>query len=238
MRVALLDQMEIEVDVNENDVVNVALGDTALISVDAYPERDFRGVVTEIANSARVSGLGSQEQVTNFPVKIRILDPHNTSEGDSGPGGPVQEGEVALVAGGPIPQFRPGMSGTVDISTETVEDVVAVPIQAVTVRDFNQVSPSDEEEGEEEAETEDMATAFGNDEDLRKVIFIVEEGNAEMLEVETGIADDTHIEVKSGLEADRQVIIGPYSAVSRTLRPGMAVQEREEGRGGPRGTAS
>ena len=131
MTIARLDQMELEVDVNENDVVNVSLADTAAIEIDAYPERIFRGVVTEIANSARLIGAGSQEQVTNFPVKIRILDPHNAEARVAARQGGRLEQEVPG-EGQDYPSFRPGMSGTVDIFTNTVDEVVAVPIQAVT----------------------------------------------------------------------------------------------------------
>ena len=225
MRIARLDQMEMEVDVNENDVVNVSIGDTARVEVDAYPEQPFSGVVTEIANSARVTAAGTQEQLTNFPVKIRILgvagqEEERTSEG-------VQREEVpgapAAIAG-----LRPGMSGTVDVFTQTTPDAVAVPIQAVTVRDFNQVQP-DTTEGDA-APDEDAAPGRA-EEDLRRVVFLVENGEAKMVEVETGIADDTHIAVQSGLSGGETVIVGPFSAVSRELQPGMAVEV--EGGGGP-----
>lgn len=238
MRVARLDQMEIEVDVNENDVVNVSLGDTAAIEVDAYPDRAFRGIVTEIANSARTTGQGTQEQVTNFPVKIRVLDPHNLDRVRTDAVPELSEQELA--AGTPMnPQFRPGMSGTVDIFTATVDRALAVPIQAVTVRDFNRVKPEtgDEENGNEVASSEapgeddqleeDGATGLFAEEDLRKVVFVVQDAEARMVEVETGIADDTHIEVKTGLEEGQDVIIGPYSAVSRMLGPGNAISINE-----------
>lgn len=229
MRVARLDQMELEIDVNENDVVNVAEGDTATIEVDAYPDKTFRGVVTEIANSARVSGAGTQEQVTNFLVKVRILDPHNAEARVSSGASGALEQEVPLSTAD-YTSFRPGMSGTVDIYTETVQDVIAVPIQAVTVRDFNKVDAPrtrDDEDSEDEAD-EDTDAAFAAVEDLRKVLFVVDEGEARMLEVQTGIADDTHIEIRSGLEGGETVIIGPYRVVSRTLEPGDAVESENE----------
>lgn len=235
MTVARLDQMELEVDVNENDVVNVSLGDTAAIEIDAYPERFFRGVVTEIANSARVMGAGTQEQVTNFPVKVRILDPHNAEARIAAGGGVTLEQEVPGVTPD-IPSFRPGMSGTVDIFTMTVADVVAIPIQAVTVRDFNQLddegdrSDSTRADPASDDEAEDLPETL-REEDLRKVVFTVDdEDKARIVEVETGIADDRFIEVKSGLTGGERVITGPYSAVSRTLRPGMNVTERGAGR--------
>ncbi len=237
MRVARLDQMEVEVEVNENEIVNVALGDSAAIEVDAYPEQIFRGIVTEIANSARTSGAGTQEQVTEFPVKIRILDAHNTDTARTG-GQVFADTELPALSNG-FAKFRPGMSGTVDIFTDTVSDVSAVPIQAVTVRDFAKVKPDDSDdgadgEGAESVSDDDDGSAEASGaprEDLRRVVFIVEDGRAQMRAVETGISDDTYIEVRSGLVGGETVIIGPYRAVSRTLEPGDQVKEDE---GGPR----
>ncbi len=240
MRVARLNQMELEVDVNENDVVNIALGDSAAIEVDSYPERVFRGVVTEIANSARVTGAGTQEQVTNFPVKVRVLDDHNLDTSWTRDAPVVRDEELAAGQAVDAPRFRPGMSGTVDIFTATVAAAVAVPIQAVTVRDFNLIAQ--EEDGAEAAEDDETAEETGNSdadqqqggrartEDLRKVVFVVEDGKAEMVEVETGISDDSYIEVRSGLEQGQTAIIGPYSAVSRQLRQGSNVKTEGPGR--------
>lgn len=220
MRVAKLDQMEMEVNVNENDVVNVAVGDTSAIEIDAYPNRIFRGVVTEIANSARVTGMGSQEQITNFPVKIRILDPHNISFDTSGVDDVVMDNELP-VASTVMPNFRPGMSGTVDIYTHTVQDATAVPIQAVTVRDYMQL---DEEHG---GIADSLRTP--GQEDLRRVVFVVDEENrARIVEVETGISDDSHYVILSGVSDGDRVVTGPYRAVSRTLEPGTLVEEREQ----------
>lgn len=243
MRIALLEQMELEVDVNENDVVNIAVGDSAAIEIDAYPDRTFRGQVTEIANSARVTGQGTQQQVTNFPVKVRVLDVHNVITAEGG----ISRAEVAPDVDA-TPQFRPGMSGTVDISTKTVTDAVAVPIQAVTVRDMAQVERdrkrregSQNGEGSEEADAdgEEVASADGADgdadsdtgpmpEDLKKVVFIVDEdGKAQLVVVETGISDDTHVQVRTGLVGGERVITGPYRVVSRSLRPDQKVKEKE-----------
>jgi HlyD family secretion protein len=236
LRIAQLSQMELEVDVNENDVVNVAAGDTASIEVDAYPERFFRGMVTEIANSARVTGAGTQEQVTNFPVKIRLLDPHNLAASGAAP--PISASETDVAA--PAPNFRPGMSGTVDIFTRTVEDVIAVPIQAVTIRDLNQVKRDSlrrERRGREDAEADSIDWDALEEEDLQKVIFLIEDEKASMVRVETGISDDTHIQITSGLEGGEKAIVGPYRAVSRTLGPGDPVTEKRSRPGRP-GTTS
>lgn len=223
MGVSRLDRMELEVDVNESDVVNVANGDTAEVEFDAYPDRSFRGEVTEIANSARIENEGSQNEVTNFPVTVRVLDDPNVGPALSQSEGGVTRPEVpAGPTSGPV--LRPGMSGAVDIYTETVEDAIAVPIQAVTVRDFTEVGPKSERDTSESAQTPK--------EDLREVVFVASADTARMVEVSTGIADNTHMEIRSGLEGGERVITGPYSAVSRQLSPGAKVQV---GAGGPGG---
>lgn len=228
MRIARLDQMELEVDVNENDVVNVTMQDTASIEIDAYPDESFHGKVTEIANSARVEGQGTQEQVTNFPVKVRVLDPHNTYlQAASGQEGQLTQAEVPMPPSG-APVLRPGMSGTVDIFTQTVEEAIAVPIQAVTVRDFNTVRPGGAKTGDAQRDTSKAVQA--SKEDLRKVVFVVEADSARMVEVTTGISDDTYIEIRSGLSGGEEVVTGPYRAVSRTLAPGMQVRVEQPGR--------
>lgn len=227
MRVARLDQMELEVDVNENDVVNVALGDTAAVEIDAYQNRTFRGIVTEIANSARTQGQGTQEQITNFPVKIRILDAHNTVYGQLAQDTALAGSEFSAATD--TPNFRPGMSGTVDVFTQTVEGAVAVPIQAVTVRD---VAALEREKARKERGPRDGDGDTSNsDEDLRRVVFVMADGKAEMVEVETGISDDTHVVISSGLTAGQKIITGPYRAVSRTLRPGDTVEVRSSSDG-------
>ena len=227
LRVAELDRMQLEVDVNENDVVNIALGDSARIEVDAYPDRALAGLVTQIANSARVSGLGTQDQVTNFPVEIRIL----------GAGGDATTG--ALVAAtaeepGPAPsappQLRPGMSGTVDVFTRTVEGAVVVPIQAVTIRDYNALRREERRaragDGADADEAADEAP-IPDEEDLRRVVFVIEDGKAVMREVQTGIQDDTHIAVTSGLGAGEVVVSGPFRLLRTELEDGDAVRPRD-----------
>ncbi len=228
MRVALLDRMEIEVDVNENDVINVHVGDTASVDIDAYPDGAFVGVVTEIANSARISGLGTQDQVTNFPVKVRIVgaDGRAVSEGVNTASTEVPPGRRRNAL------LRPGMTGTVDIFTETVGDAVAVPIQAVTMRDFSKF-PKEEASGNDEGVQPEVTERPR--EDLRKMVFVIREGKAEPREVETGIADDTYIEVTMGIAGGDTVIIGPYSAVSRALEPGGDVRIKKDDASGAGG---
>src|SRR6056297_2332268 len=229
MRIARMEQMEVEVDVNENDIVNVSPNDTTLIEVDAYPNRIFEGLVTEIANSADVSGGGSADQVTNYKVKIRIVTPHNL---DQAADRLLTQTETISEVPESVPSFKPGMSGTVDIKTNTVYNVVSVPIQAVTVRDFAEDdSNSDDEESEEAEENETSEQEVRNqDEDFRRVVFLNDNGKAKRVEVETGISDNTHIQIMSGVAAGDEVITGSYRVLSRELEDGdpIVVQNRNE----------
>ncbi len=193
-KIANLSQMEIQVDVSENDVLRVGLGDKVEIEVDAYQDRAFTGVVTEIANSAsNTTGAMAltTDQVTNFTVKIRI---DRSSYED-------------LLGKGRRFPFRPGMSGSVEINTETVKDVVSVPIQAVTTR-------TDEEKKKK----------TGDDEVL-EVVFLLEGDTSRMVEVKTGLQDDEYIQILSGLESGQTIVKGPYSAVSKTLEDGKLVRK-------------
>ena len=163
---------------------------------------------------------------------MRILDAHNIQAGYSGEQRVIAQDEVpAPVSDAPL--FRPGMSATVDVFTETVVDVVAVPIQAVTVRDLSGISledTPDDAETEEENGNEvasDSSRADPGKEELSKVVFVVVDGTARIVEVETGISDDTHIEVATGLAVGDQVVTGPYSAVSRTLNHRDEIRIRE-----------
>ncbi|HEX6159685.1 MAG TPA: efflux RND transporter periplasmic adaptor subunit, partial [Thermoanaerobaculia bacterium] len=195
MRIADLDNMEARVNVNENDVVNVKVGDTAKINVDAYPDRPILGVVREIASTAITRNAGSQEEVTNFEVKIRISD-------------------RAL-------RLRPGMSATADIETETVQNVVAVPIQSVTVRSTDSnLSPEEREKQtrkKAEQEKSDNRADVTNEardkrrdrmerEKLQRVVFIRNGETVKMQKVETGISDNSYIEIKSGLQPGLEVV--------------------------------
>ena len=223
LRIAELDRMQLEVDVNENDVVHVNLGDSAHIEIDAFPEQPLPGRVTQIANSARVSGMGTQEQVTNFPVEIRVLTGADT----------VGARLIAASAErerAPERMLRPGMSGTVDVYTRTAPDAIVVPIQAVTMRDLNEVrrkkrrQARDESEGEEARER----APIPDEEDLRRVVFVVEDGKAMLREVETGIQNDTHIEIRSGLASGETVVTGPFGLLRTELDDGDAVRPRDE----------
>jgi HlyD family secretion protein len=224
MRVSLLDRMEVLVEVNENDIVNVNYADTTRIEVDAYPERNFNGVVTEIANSARVIGSGTNEQVTNYQVKVRIVTPHNLdSSSEQMVRSETSEDPEKMF----VPNFRPGMSATVDIETQTAVNVVSVPIQAVTVRDFAEDRASENAQSDS---AEMMLTSSQDEglviqeEDIRKVVFVVKDGKAVRREVETGISDNSHIQILSGLEAGEEVVIGSYRTLSNSLNDGDNVK--------------
>jgi HlyD family secretion protein len=213
MRLSNLDVMEVQVDVSETDVLRVALGDEASIEVDAYIDRKFKGVVTEIANSA--SGTGSatltSDQVTNFVVRIRI-DPNSYSD--------------LISINKPYP-FRPGMSASVDITTETKTNVLSVPIQAVTTREKDDGKGKDKDDDDKDAEKE-TKKKDSDEEDVIEVIFLSENGKAKMVEVKTGIQDDDYIEVLQGITEGDMVVKGPFSAVSKKLKDGKQIYEEKE----------
>ena len=218
MRIARMEQMEVVVDVNENDIVNVSLNDTTIIEADAYPNRSFEGIVTEIANSADVTGTGSADQVTNYKVKIRITTPHNLDHA----GGEFLAMNVSETPSADFsPNFKPGMSANVDIRTNTVYDVVSVPIQAVTVRDFaldvSEVDTTKTDNGT-------RRNRGTRNEDFRRVVFVNEDGIAKRLEVETGISDNSHMQIMSGIEAGMEVVTGSYRVLSRELEDGNAIK--------------
>ena len=219
MRIADLDHMEARVNVNENDVVNVKIGDAARIAVDAYPDREIRGIVREIASTALTRNAGTQEEVTNFEVKISI--PDRTI------------------------RLRPGMSATADIETATVTNVVAVPIQSVTVRSTeSDLSPEELERQRVQREARDrddnradvtnQAAEKQKERALRsklqRVVFIRNGETVRMQKVETGIADATFIEIRSGVNAGDEVVSGSYTAISRRLKDGAKVTLEEEGK--------
>lgn len=218
MRIAQMEQMEVEVEVNENDIVNVNLADTSIIEVDAYPNRSFEGVVTEIANSADVTATGSADQVTNYKVKVRISTPHNLEYSSNLL---LSEATQESPSNDDSPTFKPGMSATVDIKTNTVYDVVTVPIQAVTVRNFaEQVQDSTEAE-------EPAVRNVSETEDFRRVVFINDNGVAKQVEVETGISNNTYIQIMSGLEAGQEIVTGSYRILSRELEDGDEIEAEE-----------
>jgi HlyD family secretion protein len=189
MRIADLSRMEAQVEVNENDIVRVNLGDTALIEVDAYLDQKFKGVVTEIANSAKTTGV-SADQVTNFDVKILIL--------------PQSYEKLSQTNKNP---FRPGLSATVDIQTESKSGILTVPIQAVTTRTDT---------------TKTAATV--SDEEIRTLVFVTDGTYALAKDVKTGIQDNNYIEILSGVEDSVKVISSPFSAISKKLSDSTLIE--------------
>ncbi len=210
MRIANLDILEVNVEVNENDIVRVSLFDTATIEVDAYLDHVFKGVVTEIATSANTTGV-SVDQVTNFDVKITMLK---------------ESYEDLIKADDPIPSpFRPGMSATVEIQTETANNVLTVPIQAVTTRadTTGRVKSNREKREEKMGKEEDKLTK--DKEEVHEYVFVYNEGIAKLTKVKTGVQDNTYIEITEGLAEGDKVITAPYRAVSKTLKNGDIVEE-------------
>jgi HlyD family secretion protein len=204
MRIADLDRMEVMVEVNENDIVSVNMGDTALIEVDAFLGQKFKGIVTEIANSAKTTGL-TTDQVTNFEVKVFLL----------------RESYQSLYDEGYVHPFRPGMSATVDIMTKTASNVLSIPIQAVTTRSDSVLAESSEEEVAEE--TEEVKKT--EEEKLNEVVFAVNvESRAEVIKVKTGIQDNNYIQIIEGIGEDEEIITAPYNAISKKLKADAMVE--------------
>lgn len=197
MTIADLSKMVAVVDVDENDVVLISIGDTAKVKVDAFPGKVFTGVVYEIGNTAKSKGLGTQEEVVNFEIKIRILDSNV--------------------------DLKPGMSCNAEIMTDTRTNVLAVPIQSVSIRGKEAISKEEKKSDEEE-----IVTVEKKKEDLDtkalEGVFIIENAKAKFVKVKTGISDDTYIEIIEGLKGGEEVVTGSYRAISRELKDGSKVR--------------
>jgi HlyD family secretion protein len=221
MRIADISVYEIRVEVGENDVQKIDLGDTAIIEVDAYNNRKFKGIVTQIASSQKGAALqtaassSSSTDVTNYEVKIRILRDSYADLFD--PSKPKK-----------FP-FRPGMSASADIQTKTHRNVLSVPINAVTTRDKKDTVSSEGTKAKD-IKKADNAPAGTNDnnsnditsaasDDLLEVVFVLQKDNAvKLVTVKTGIQDINNIEITEGLNEGDEVITGPYTIVSKTLK--------------------
>jgi HlyD family secretion protein len=202
MTISDLRNIEAVVEVDENDVVLVSIGDTATIKVDAFKDQEFIGLVSEIGNSANTTGLGTQNEVVNFEVKIKLIDPKNT--------------------------LRPGMSCTSEIQTETISNVLSVPIQSVTTRndgpkDGEQMSGEGGDDFQQVKEVKKEKITKSNE-----VVFLIKNGKAKMVEVETGLSDDNYISILKGLEGGEDVVSGSYKAISRELNDGLQVRVEEK----------
>lgn len=205
MVVSNLSGMEALVNVDENDIVSVALGDSAKIEVDALPDKLFHGEVSEIASSANITGMGTTDQKTEFEVKISIIDP----------------GE----------NLRPGMTASSDIITETRENAIGVPIQCVTVRTVEQLKPKATKNGGDTAPADSASQPkYVPDKDgFVSVIFVVEKNKVKAKQVKTGIQSETHIEIMEGLAEGEEIVTGSFRAISQTLQNNAPVIVKNEG---------
>ncbi|MEM6515640.1 MAG: efflux RND transporter periplasmic adaptor subunit [Bacteroidota bacterium] len=205
LRVANLKNMEVEVDVNETDIVKVQIGDSTIVEVDAYLKKEFKGVVTEIANSAGTELTA--DQVTNFKVKVRILE---SSYQD------LLEGKPESYS-----PFRPGMTATVDIITDKREKIIGVPISSIVIKTDTTSAKKDFKKFEADKINSENEERF-------ECVFVAENGKAKLKVVKTGIQDDTNIEIISGLEEDDRIITGPYNVVSKDLDAGDEIEVKSD----------
>jgi HlyD family secretion protein len=192
MRIADLSTMNAWVQVDENDVAQISVGDTARIKVDALPDVELRGIVYEISHSPIVSGQGTQEEVVNFQVRIRIIDPEG--------------------------RMRPGMSCSVDIETETKPNVLAVPIQSVTIMQDVEAPAKEEDYRKTERKAEGAKSKRP-----QSIVWVTDGKKVTARAVTTGISDEGYIEITSGIRKDERVVSGPYEAISKILKPGAKV---------------
>ena len=221
LRIANLNNMEVRVNVNENDITRVSLGDTVMIDVDAFSssDRKFKGVVYEVASSANSSGTAaavSNDAVTEFEVKIRVL---RSSYAD-------------LIQGKLSYPLKPGMTASVEILTNRKSNILTVPLASVTTRELGVEKKT---EGEMPAEngaavkTQDDANAERKrKESIREVVFVEEKGKVKQVVVKTGISDFEQIEIVSGLKDGQQIISGPYATVAKKLNEGDLVKKKDE----------
>jgi len=217
MRLADLNEMEVNVDVNENDIIRVHKNDTTLIEVDAYQDKKFKGLVTEVANSANTTGINA-DQVTNYTVKIRVL----------------RESYQDLITEINPVVFRPGMSASVEILTRKVKNALSIPIQAVTTRTDSLQKPvgvvdskSNEDDNikvETSSDKKEKKTEEKNQKP-RACIFVLRDGKAKIIFVKTGIQDNEYIQILEGLTAKDEVITAPYGAISKQLYNNVEVKK-------------
>lgn len=213
LRVADMRSIEVRVDVGENDIPKVKLGDTAIVEVDAYTNRKFKGLVYKIANpnTGAVASSGSSADVTNYKVHIRLLP----------------ESYKDLVGTGKGFPFRPGMSASADIQTRTKQNVISVALNAVTTRDKkdNSAPGGGDKKDDKKPEVSDAPKSTSADDDIEEVVFILQKDKkVKKVKVKTGIQDLNNIEILEGLKEGDEVITGPYSIVSKTLKEGNLVQ--------------
>jgi HlyD family secretion protein len=210
MTVADMSVLEVRVDVGENDIVKINIGDSADVEVDAYNNRKFKGVVTKIASSTKSSSpIATSNDVTNYEVRIRL------------------DRESYKDLGNKTFPFRPGMNASADIKTRRADNVLAVPITAVNARvkgSDKSMADKKKEDNKNKGEEENDISATQADDELEEVVFVLQkEGTVKKVVVKSGIQDINYIEVLSGLNAGDEVVIGPYNAISKTLKDGAKV---------------
>lgn len=209
MTVADMSTLEVRVDVGENDIVKISIGDSADVEVDAYNNRKFKGVVTKIASSTKTSAASlTSNDVTNYEVRIRL-----------------DKSSYEDLAGKTFP-FRPGMNASADIKTKRVDNVLAVPITAVNarVKGSDKSMADKQKEDKENKGQEENDIALASTDELEEVVFILQkDGTVKKAVVKSGVQDINYIEVLTGLNAGDEVVIGPYNAISKTLKDGMKV---------------
>jgi HlyD family secretion protein len=201
MTISDLSVMDAEIEISETDISQVKIGDTATIDVDAFPDRQIKGYVYEIANTATSKGQGTQEQIINFIVKIRIIDK-----------------DVAL---------KPGMSCNADIKVNSKTDVLSVPIQCITAREDFNMQNNGNGEGDEEGPKRVTDENMKKKEKPKEIVFIVESGTppgVKLVPVKTGISDDRYIEITEGLQPDMEIVKGPYKAISKDLEENSKIK--------------
>ncbi len=201
VRVANLTNMEVEVDVNENDIVKIEVGDSTIVEVDAYLKKEFKGIVTEIANSAETTLTA--DQVTNFKVKVRILEESYKD---------LLKGRSETYS-----PFRPGMTATVDVITKKSENSISAPISAIVVKSDTSSTRSGKPKKD-----------IKGDDKKFECVFIKDGDKAKLKVVTTGIQDDSKIEILSGLSEGDEIITGPYTLVTKRLKTGDLVQVKED----------
>ncbi len=210
MMVADMSLLEVRVNVGENDIVKINIGDSADVTVDAYNNRKFKGAVTKIANSINTSGTSftSSNDVTNYEVRIRLDTASYQDLTDK-----------------TFP-FRPGMNASAEIRTKRVENILTVPISAVNARvKGSDKSLEDKRKEEKVIKDEDAISGTNNDDELEEVVFIMQkDGTVKKMVVRSGIQDITNIQILSGISDGDEVVTGPYSAISKTLKDGMKVK--------------
>lgn len=218
MRIADMRSIEVRVDVGENDIPKVKIGDTALVEVDAYSNRKFKGLVYKIANpqtSAALGGAATTNEVTNYKVHIRLL----------------RESYTDLMGKGKSFPFRPGMSASADIQTKTKANVLSVPLNAVTTRSKKDEAPKsgDDKKSDKPAESNNTAENKAAEDDIEEVVFVLQKDNTvKKLKVKTAVQDLNYIEVLEGIKAGDQVVTGPYNTVSKLLKQGDKVKVVEK----------